>query len=96
MGNLQAMIHMAQRITTLYEQDNASFGQVSLVKAWWTQKARESVSLGRELLGGNGILIENQLIKLMMDIESIHTYEGSYDINMLVTGRELTGISAIR
>ena len=48
------------------------------------------------VLGGNGILIENQLIKLMMDIESIHTYEGSYDINMLVTGRELTGISAIR
>ena len=80
----------------LYENGKATFGQVSLCKAWCTQKARECVSLGRELLGGNGILIENQLMKLLMDIEAIHTYEGSYEINMLIAGRELTGISAIR
>lgn len=96
MGNLQAMIYMAKRTTLLYEEGKATFGQVSLTKAWCTQKARECVALGRELLGGNGILIENQLIKLFLDIEAIHTYEGSYDINMLITGRELTGVAAIR
>jgi len=48
------------------------------------------------MLGGNGILIDNQLMKLFMDAEAMHTYEGSYDINMLIAGRELTGIAAIR
>ena len=96
MGNLQAMIHLSMTTTMLYEKGKASFGQVSLCKAWCTQKAREWVSLGRELLGGNGILLENQLMKLFMDIEAIHTYEGSYEINMLIAGRELTGVSSIR
>ena len=96
MGNLQAMINMAKRTTLLYEEGKTTFGQVSLTKAWCSQKAREWVALGRELMGGNGILLENQLIKLFMDAEVMHTYEGTYEINMLITGREITGVSAIK
>jgi alkylation response protein AidB-like acyl-CoA dehydrogenase len=47
-------------------------------------------------MGGNGILIENQAIKFMLDAESMFTYEGTYDVNVLISGRELTGLSAIK
>jgi acyl-CoA oxidase len=42
-------------------------------------------------MGGNGILLENRVIKSMMDMEALYTYEGTYDINSLISGRELTG-----
>jgi alkylation response protein AidB-like acyl-CoA dehydrogenase len=49
------------------------------------------VSLAREVLGGNGILLGEHVIKAMNDMEAIYTFEGTYDINALVSGRELTG-----
>jgi len=53
--------------------------------------------MARELCGGNGIILENRVMKAMMDMEVIHTYEGTYEVNMLVAGRELTGgISAFK
>lgn len=42
-------------------------------------------------MGGNGILLENRAMKALMDMEVIYTYEGTYDINMLIAGREITG-----
>jgi alkylation response protein AidB-like acyl-CoA dehydrogenase len=47
-------------------------------------------------MGGNGILIENRAMKALMDIEGVYTYEGTYEINTLVAGRELTGVSAFK
>jgi alkylation response protein AidB-like acyl-CoA dehydrogenase len=41
--------------------------------------------------GGNGIILDNHVMKAFLDLESMHTFEGTYDINMLVSGRELTG-----
>jgi len=52
---------------------------------------REVIAMAREIMGGNGILLENEVIRLMMDIEALHTYEGTYEVNMLVSGREITG-----
>ena len=60
-------------------------------KANASRLGRETVALARECFGGNGILLENHVIKAMADMEVIYTYEGTYDINMLVSGRELTG-----
>lgn len=55
------------------------------------------VSLAREVLGGNGILIENRVIKHFYDVEVMYTGEGTYDVNSLVSGREITGgLSAFR
>ena len=55
------------------------------------------MALAGEVCGGNGILIENKVIKAFLDMESMYTYEGTYDINSLVSGRELTGgLSAIK
>ncbi|THG18987.1 hypothetical protein TEA_021535 [Camellia sinensis var. sinensis] len=65
-------------------------------KAWISLKARETVALGRELLGGNGILTDFHVAKAFCDLEPTYTGEGTYDINTLVTGREITGISSFK
>jgi glutaryl-CoA dehydrogenase len=75
--------------------DNGDFkvkmGQASRAKASITKLARETVALARESMGGNGILLENGVIRHMMDTEVYYTYEGSYDINSLISGKEITG-----
>ena len=52
------------------------------------------LALARELLGGNGIVADFHVAKAFCDLEAIYTYEGTYDINMLVAGRESTGVAA--
>jgi acyl-CoA oxidase len=71
-------------------------GTIGSVKAWVAAQTRDVVRLGREIMGGNGMVTDNYCIKAMNDIEAIHTYEGTYEINALVTGRELTGIPAFK
>ncbi|GAY32010.1 hypothetical protein CUMW_000100 [Citrus unshiu] len=108
LGNIQAMILVGWRLCKLYEKGAMTPGHASLGKSWITARARETVALGRELLGGNGILSDFLVAKVIMlfflhldhfafcDIEPIYTYEGTYDINTLVTGREVTGIASFK
>ncbi|XP_042514751.1 acyl-coenzyme A oxidase 4, peroxisomal isoform X1 [Macadamia integrifolia] len=96
LGNIQAMFLVGWRLCKLYESGKMTPGHASLGKAWITLKARETVSLGRELLGGNGILSDFLVAKAFCDLEPIYTYEGTYDINSLVTGREITGIASFK
>lgn len=96
MGNIQAMIYLSKRATDLYAQNELSIGKVGLAKAWSTARARETLAIAREIMGGNGILIDNWVMKTLLDLESVHTYEGTYEMNMLICARELTGISAFK
>lgn len=96
MGNIQAMIWMCVQATKLMASGKASMGQITLAKAWCSLRGREVVALAWELLGGNGILLENKVIKYFMDMEAIYTYEGTYEVNSLVTGWELTGLAAFK
>ncbi len=66
----------------------------SLAKLNNTTKARQIVSDARDLLGGNGILLENHVMRHMADVEAIHTYEGTEAIQTLLVGRDITGVSA--
>ncbi|KGJ72111.1 acyl-CoA dehydrogenase [Cryobacterium roopkundense] len=70
--------------------------QASLAKYHNTRAAREIAALGRDMLGGNGILLENHVIRHMADIEAIHTYEGTESVQALLIGRDLTGVSAFK
>jgi glutaryl-CoA dehydrogenase len=65
-----------------------------LAKAHNTSTARVVLAEARDLLGGNGILLDFHVIRHMMDIESIHTYEGTETIQKLIVGRDVTGVSA--
>ncbi|KAL5196503.1 hypothetical protein ABZP36_000015 [Zizania latifolia] len=78
------------------EPGKMTVGHASLGKAWTSRKAREVVSLGRELLGGNRILADFLVAKAFCDLEPIFSYEGTYDINSLVTGREITRIVSFK
>ena len=56
--------------------------------------ARECAKLSREILGANGIVDDYPVIRHMMNIESVYTYEGTHDIHGLVIGEAVTGIAA--
>jgi glutaryl-CoA dehydrogenase len=68
--------------------------QASLAKYHNTRAARRIAATARDLLGGNGILLENGVMQHMADIEAIHTYEGTESVQALLIGRDITGISA--
>ena len=71
-------------------------GQIAMAKSYCTRVGREVCKIAREVLGGNGILSENHVIKQMIDMEGVHTYEGSYEINALVAAREITGKASFK
>ncbi|MBA0740258.1 hypothetical protein Gogos_013474, partial [Gossypium gossypioides] len=96
LGNIQAMTLVGWRLCKLYEEGKMTAGHASLGKSWITSMARETAALGRELLGGNGILTDFLVAKAFCDLEPIYTYEGTYDINSLVTGREITGFASFK
>jgi len=96
MGHIQAMLLMVWRTTRLYEAGKLTIARAAMAKAWTTRMCREVAQLGREMMGGNGIISDNYAMKAVADIEAIYTYEGTYDINSLVCGRELTGIPAFK
>ncbi|MFT4135930.1 acyl-CoA dehydrogenase family protein [Microbacterium sp.] len=68
--------------------------QASLAKYHNTRAARRIASTARDLLGGNGILLEHGVMQHLADIEAIHTYEGTESIQALLIGRDITGMSA--
>jgi glutaryl-CoA dehydrogenase len=58
------------------------------------QKARQVCLDARDILGGNGLLIEHHIARHLTDMEVVHTYEGTDSIQSLIVGRDITGISA--
>jgi glutaryl-CoA dehydrogenase len=105
LGNATASMGMMVRIAQLQEdrregpggqlRPGAKMEQVALAKAFTTARMRETVAMGRSLLGGNGIVTDYGMAKIFADAEAIYTYEGSYEINTLIAGRAVTGMSAI-
>lgn len=91
LAKIEQMLTYAFHVATLFEQGKASIGMIGRMKSHNSLLAREVCLVARELVGGNGICLENKVIKQMMDIEALHTYEGTYEVNMLVSGREITG-----
>ncbi|MCC9205941.1 acyl-CoA dehydrogenase family protein [Arthrobacter sp. zg-Y769] len=70
--------------------------RAALAKSYASAKMRESVAMGRSILGGNGIVTDYRMAKIFADAEAIYTYEGTYEINTLIVGRDITGVSALR
>ncbi|MCB8926625.1 MAG: acyl-CoA dehydrogenase family protein [Ardenticatenaceae bacterium] len=82
------------RLGQLMASGELDESMVALAKYNNARKARRVASLAREVLGGNGILIENHIARHLTDAEAIYTYEGTNEINMLIVGRALTGLGA--
>ncbi|MGJ3237235.1 MAG: acyl-CoA dehydrogenase family protein [Anaerolineae bacterium] len=100
----QKLVEMASEVTAMQAMcmqlaQNAERGMLteamsSMAKYHNASKARRVTQLARETLGGNGIVTENHIARLWTDAEVIYTYEGSNEINMLIVGRDITGINA--
>jgi glutaryl-CoA dehydrogenase len=78
----------------LAERGQLSDTIAGLAKLNNTRTARKVCAEARDMLGGNGILLENHVIRHMADIEAIHTYEGTETMQTLIVGRDITGVSA--
>jgi len=82
------------QLARLEEAGRLSPTIAGLAKLNNTRKAREVIATARDLMGGNGLLLENHVIRHMGDIEVIHTYEGTETIQTLIVGRDITGVGA--
>lgn len=94
LSQLTAMQTMVSRLSQLQDEERLTDEQASLAKIFCTVGCREVVSMGRELMGGNGILLENNVARFLADAEALYSYEGTKQINSLIVGRSITGMSA--
>lgn len=94
LSNLTAMQTMVCRLSQLQDKGELTDEKASLAKVFCTLRTRDIVSHARELFGGNGILIENDIARFVADAEAIYSYEGTKEINTLIVGRAITGQSA--
>ena len=95
LAEITSMQLLCLRVTQLVESERLTPGMVSLAKMHTAQKAREIVAHARDILGGNGILLENHVARHHADMEATFTFEGTDNIQSLIVGREATGINAI-
>src|SRR6266536_45471 len=82
------------RLGRLIEEGRLTDTIAAIAKMNNTRKARQVILEARDLLGGNGILLDFHVMRHMADIEAIHTYEGTETIQTLIVGRDITGASA--
>jgi glutaryl-CoA dehydrogenase len=94
-AEITAMQLLCLRLSELAQDGRLTAGMASLAKMNHAAKAREIVGHARDILGGNGILLENHVARHHADMEAIFTFEGTDSIQSLIVGRELTGIAAI-
>jgi glutaryl-CoA dehydrogenase len=94
LAELTGMQLYCMQIGRLAEAGRLSPTVAGLAKMNNTRKARWIISEARDLLGGNGILLENHVMRHMADIEAIHTFEGTETMQTLIVGRDITGVSA--
>jgi glutaryl-CoA dehydrogenase len=94
LGNVTATECLMLRLGQLQSQGLMTDEHASLAKAYCTVKCRETVGYARELLGGNGILLDNHIGRFVADTEAIYSYEGTREMNTLIVGKAITGLSA--
>jgi glutaryl-CoA dehydrogenase len=94
LSNVTASACMCMRLSQLQAQGKAKDHHSAMAKAFCTVRMRETVGYARELLGGNGILLDEQVGRFVADAEAIYSYEGTREMNTLIVGRAITGIGA--
>lgn len=87
---------LAWRLGVLRNEDRATSAQISMAKRNNVEMAIKIARESRQMLGGMGITGEYSIMRHMMNLESVITYEGTHDIHLLITGLDVTGISAFK
>jgi glutaryl-CoA dehydrogenase len=94
LGNITASIGMVTRVSEMLDEGTQRDEHSSLAKAFTTARMRETVAWCREIFGGNGIVLDYDVIRYFADAEAIYSYEGTREMNTLIVGRAITGKAA--
>jgi glutaryl-CoA dehydrogenase len=94
LGNASSTLALAVRLTELKRRGELTEVHAALAKAWAADRTRETVALGREIGGAEGVCVENDLARFFGDAEAVYTFEGTHEMNSLIVGRAITGLSA--
>src|ERR1700675_1411917 len=94
LGNLTACQCLMLRLAQLDDEGKLGDHHAALAKAFCTAKSRETVSWGREVLGGNGIVADYNVARFFADAEALYSYEGTYQMQNLIVGKAITGRGA--
>ena len=87
-------LHASLRVGRLFDQGKLAPEAISIVKRNNCGKALDIARLSRDMHGGNGIHAEYQVMRHLMNLETVNTYEGTHDVHALILGRAQTGIQA--
>jgi glutaryl-CoA dehydrogenase len=94
LAEITSMQLLCLRLSQLQEAGKMSGGMASLAKMNNARKAKQVCSDARDIMGGNGVLLEYHVARHLSDMEIVYTYEGTDTIQSLIVGREITGIGA--
>jgi len=94
LGNITASWGMLVQLARLQDAGIFKDEHSSLAKAFVTSRMREVVAWGREIFGGNGIVLDNDIMRFFTDAEAIYSFEGTREMNTLIVGKAITGQSA--
>ena len=94
LGNVTASLGMAVRLAAMQDDGTARDEHAALAKEYTTTAMRETVAMARQVVGGNGIVLDHGVAKYFADAEALSSCEGPREINTLVVGRAVTGHSA--
>jgi glutaryl-CoA dehydrogenase len=94
LGNTTDALGMVVRLAQLQDEGTYRDEHSALAKAYCTTRMREVVGWARELLAGNGIVLDYDIGRFVADAEALYSYEGTREINTLIVGRAITGLSA--
>jgi len=94
LGNVTSSLAMVVGLAQLQDRGINLDEHAALAKSVVSTRMRETVGHAREVLGGNGILLENDVARFFADAEALYSYEGTREINQLIVGRAITGHSA--
>ena len=93
-ANITASQCLIVRQAQLHDEGKLTDAHAALAKAFATAKCRETVAWAREILGGNGIVADYKAARFFADAEALYSYEGTYQIQNLIVGKAITGLSA--
>ena len=91
---ITAMQSMCTRLSQLQAEGRVDLPHAALAKLVTASAARRVCGMARDVLGGNGILLDHHVARHHADIEAVYTYEGTDSVQSLIVGRAITGISA--
>lgn len=94
LGNITASIALCTRVSEMLDEGTQKDEHAALAKEFACSRMRETVAWARESLGGNGIVLDNDVIRHFADAEALYSYEGTREMNTLIVGRAITGKAA--